>query len=305
MRSSTAVIVAVAATVLAAVPAATAAPSADPAPGDRCLKRDVGPVVKLKKGGSVTCRKVGAGYRWVGVKGRAAGTTGGGQGGSGQQDGRQQGDPNVKPVLTRLPVALATWGGSEGAAGSVLFTADSKLEDANARDPGVIYPSGKPFSDHPPEPSLTFRHLDPQATVVSPLDGTVIFIRAQAETCDSEVFIAPKGAGTGGGTWQIGLDHVRDVLVKQGQTVRAGTPLGKPGPEKNGCQGPYRVELQINKPSSPVAVCQLSLFPAAAATAAKTALSRLMADWNAFVGREVHSAAEIAGAGCLAAETRA
>jgi biotin carboxyl carrier protein len=295
MRSSTAVIVAIAAAALAAVPAATAAPSADPAPGSRCLKRDVGPVVPVKNRGSVTCRKVGSIYKWVGIKGGA------GQ----QQGGQQQGDPNVKPVLTRLPVTLAAWSGSEGAAGSVLFTADSKLEDQNARDPGVIYPSGRPFSDHPAEPSLTFRYLDPQATVVSPLDGTVIFVRAQPETCDSEVFIAPKGAGSGTGTWQVGLDHVRDVLVKQGQTVRAGTPLGKPGPDKNGCQGPYRVELQINKPSSPVAVCPLSLFPAAAASAAKSALARLMTDWNAFAGREVHNATEIAGAGCLAAETRA
>lgn len=267
----------------------------EPAPGQPCRAADLGHQARRSNGSVVVCAKSGTRFLWTASK--AA---------SGSSGSAAKGNPNVKPVLTRLPVDLAPWDGSAARAGSVVFTQESKdneLHDDSGH--GAIWPSGKTFTSHPPEPSLTFRYLDPNATIVSALEGTVLFVRQQPESCDVEINIAPKGAGSGDGIWVVTYDHVRQPQVKIGQAVTPGMALGKPGPEKSGCTGPYRLELQVNKPTGGLAVCPLSVFSPAAATAAKSALTRLMTDWNTFIGAEMHGAADLAGAGCLAAETKA
>ena len=267
------------------------------AAGQPCRAADAGHLAQFADGSTLKCTKSNARYVWT----RASAP----KQGSGASDA-SSGNPNIKPVLTRLPVEIVAWDGSSAAAGSVQFTQaakDNELHDDSGH--GAIWPSGKTFATHPPEPSLTFRYLDPEATVVSSLEGTVVFVRQQPETCDTEINIVPKGAGTGSNVWVVTYDHVRQPLVKTGQAVVAGTPLGKPGPEKGGCGAPYRLELQVNRPASSLAVCPLSVFSPAAATAARAALTRLMTDWNTFIGSVQQSPADIASGGCLAAETKA
>ena len=274
------------------------------APGLPCRASDVGHLTQLPSG-ALNCMRGGKGYVWSMANGQSGngGQSSNGQGGAGSA-GTTKGDSSVKPVLTRLPVNIAPWHSGATSAGSVMFTQQSK--DNELGDPvghGALWPSGKTFTTHPPEPSLTFRYLDPNATVVSSLAGTVSVVQSQPESCDAEIRIVPKGTGVGDGTWIVIYDHVRQPLVKVGQVLVPGTALGKPGPEKNGCGGPYRVELQVNKPTGNVAVCPLSVFSPAAGSAAKAALTRLMTDWNAFIGTPMETPADIAGGGCDAAET--
>ena len=280
--------------------------SSEPAAGQPCRAADLGHIAQRRDGSVVKCARSGARYVWAKTAAPKAGGGSGSGSGGGSGGSALSGNPAVKPVLTRLPVDIVPWDGSATVAGSVLFTQEAKAsEQHDDSGHGAIWPAGKTFATHPPEPSLTFRYLDPEATVVSALEGTVVFVRQQPETCDAEINIAPKGAGNGQNVWVVSFDHVRHPLVKVGQAVVAGTPLGKPGPEKGGCSAPYRLELQVNKPASSTAVCPLSLFSPAAATAARAALTRLMTDWNAFIGSEQQSPADIASGGCLAAETQA
>ena len=89
-------------------------------------------------------------------------------------------------------------------------------------------------------PTFEFASLKDNTRIVAAIDGVVAFIKEQPESNDFEVFLQPKE----GSSWVLGYDHVVNVAVTRGATVKAGDFLGNPGRQQNGL---LRFELQINQ----------------------------------------------------------
>jgi hypothetical protein len=103
-----------------------------------------------------------------------------------------------------------------------------------------FYVFGDKLSGGRLNPNFEYASLRSGTKVVSAIDGVVGFIKEQAESKDSEVFIQPKD----GSMWTVGYDHVTNVTVKKGSTIKAGDVIGEPAMQNNGL---LRFEIQINK----------------------------------------------------------
>jgi hypothetical protein len=132
-------------------------------------------------------------------------------------------------------------------------------------------------------PNLEFGGLTSPVTVISAIDGIVGFVRQQAESNDSEIFLQTNENSV----WTIGYDHITDVTVKQGDRVTVGQVLGKAARENNGV---YRYELQINKDVNGVTTfhCPTDLLRADVKATQVAAIEQLIKDWNAFYGSNAY-----------------
>lgn len=139
---------------------------------------------------------------------------------------------------------------------------------------------GAPMSN----PNIEFAGLNTQITIVSAIDGIVGFVKEQAETSDTAVFLQPSE----GSIWTVGYDHIVDVTVKQGDRVTVGQTIGKASPHRNGV---YRYELQINKDLNGVTTfhCPVELLSTTVRESTRTQIEQFITDWNTLMGRDVYS----------------
>ncbi len=200
------------------------------------------------------------------------------------------------PVLDRLQVDLAT-----------AFMADVGKVDDMLLAQGPVVASGDVPAGHNgvAEPSLLLQFLNRDAKVTAGLSGTVVFIKDQtAETCDSEINIVPDGNDLKNPAWVVSYDHVKSPTVKVGDKIAVGDILGTPGSVFNSCDGPGRVELQINDQKTGLAHCPLTFLTTSAQTSSKTSLKVLMESWNKTAGKTIYDQAHVDGAGCMAETTK-
>lgn len=127
------------------------------------------------------------------------------------------------------------------------------------------------------------------------VDGIVRFIKQQPDSKDYEVFIQPKE----GSVWTIGYDHLTDVSVKKGQTVKAGDALGKPAVQNNGL---LRFEIQINKDENGQTThyCPTTLLAASVKDKWLTELTTMQNSWETKTGLELYDLTAQDPVGCLA-----
>lgn len=114
------------------------------------------------------------------------------------------------------------------------------LRDFDSKGLKGFYIFGDKLEGGRTNPNFEFASLQEGTEVISAIDGVVTFIREQAESGDTEVFVQPKE----GSAWTIGYDHLISLKVAKGDTVKAGDVLGMPARQNNGA---LRFEIQINK----------------------------------------------------------
>jgi len=130
------------------------------------------------------------------------------------------------------------------------------------------HPSGNPWAN--------FEYvLDSNANVYSPCDGVVIDCFFQPDSKDWEIRIRPR---TIGGIWEVSLDHVLDVQVKNGDKVKAGQIVGKPG---TWLEGLGRVEIQINNNKERYFYAPFAIFDPATKNTYEAKITKLMNDLQA------------------------
>lgn len=198
---------------------------------------------------------------------------------------------NTNTVATEETLELANLGGatfgthdtSAKTAGDVRMTRDY-LNDGFTI---AVYMFGQALEgkvgNPMPNPNIEFAGLDTQITIVSAIDGIVGFVKAQADTDDTAVFLQPSE----GSIWTVGYDHIVDVTVKQGDRVRVGQTIGKASPHRNGV---YRYELQINKDVNGVTTfhCPVELLASNVRETTRTGMEQFITDWNTLMGRDVY-----------------
>lgn len=179
---------------------------------------------------------------------------------------------------------------------SVLVTNDA-LREYDSMGLKGFYPFGDKLggkTDTRLNPNFEFSSLKPGTKVISAIDGVVGFIKKQAETGDSEVFIQPSN----GSVWTLGYDHISNVAVKKGQKVKAGEIIGDPAMQGNGA---LRFEFQVNKDEAGVTthVCPSLKLDKDVKDSILTEVSAMQQSWNAVSGMNLYDLASQNPAGCI------
>lgn len=158
-----------------------------------------------------------------------------------------------------------------------------------------FYVFGDKLSGGRTNPNFEYASVKPGSPVVSAIDGIVGFINQQPDTKDYEVFIQPKE----GSVWTIGYDHLTDVAVKKGDTVKAGDVLGKPAAQNNGL---LRFEMQINKDENGQTThyCPTTLLAANVRDKWQAELTTMQNSWESKTGLELYDLTAQDPVGCLA-----
>lgn len=145
-------------------------------------------------------------------------------------------------------------------------------------------------------PNFEFSSLKADTKVVAAIDGTVVFIKEQSGSADSEVFLQTYD----GSSWMVAYDHLTNLSVQKGDTVKAGDMLGEPVVQGNGLP---RFELQINKKQpdgKELSYCPSALLDVSIKDTLLSELTAMMQQWESTSGLELYDIAAQKPAGCLA-----
>lgn len=201
-----------------------------------------------------------------------------------QQNQQRSADPNEVLTLHNLGgISFAKWQTGAATAGDLRFS--KTYVDVKSGHSVPVFLFGQPLpKDVPmPNPNFEFAGLDKPITLISAIDGVVSFIQSQSDTNDNEVFLQTKENSV----WVIGYDHVTDLQVTKGQTIKVGDVIGKAAVQNNGV---YRYELQINKEVNGVTTyhCPTDLLAADVKASTVSAMEQMITDWNTFMGQNVY-----------------
>jgi hypothetical protein len=179
---------------------------------------------------------------------------------------------------------------------SVLVTTDA-LSEYDSMGLKGFYPFGDKLGgkdDTRLNPNFEFSSLKQGTKVVSAIDGIVAFIKEQPDTGDYEVFIQPSE----GSVWTVGYDHISKVVVKKGDSIKAGAVIGDPTPQGNGA---LRFEIQVNKDQSGTTthVCPSTLLASDVKDSALQELTAMQQAWNTVTGRALYDVTAQNPVGCL------
>lgn len=197
-----------------------------------------------------------------------------------------------RPRTSGAPVVLKNLGLTS--LSNVLVTSDA-LRDYDSRGLKGFYIFGDNLGTGDPRrnPNFEYASLKPGTKAVAAIDGVVAFVRQQPSSNDYEVFLQPEANSH----WTVAYDHLVDLSVRQGQTVKAGDVLGAPAVQGNGA---LRFELQINNESVADAHrCPTTLLAANVRDAVLADLTALMQEWNNLAGRQLYDLSRQDPAGCL------
>jgi hypothetical protein len=195
--------------------------------------------------------------------------------------------PGPPPRLQNLAVAFAPWDPVTDLAGDFVFVA---AEEKVFLEFGAVVntPDG-------PKTLPTFEYrVDPDAVVVSPIDGRVEAIAFDSDTNDYEIHLLSSPLSP----FLVVVDHVTDPLVAEGDAVVAGQTLGQPGTFSDTLG---RTELQLVNFVERRSYCPLALAAPALAADLHADVSGLMDDWESFQGdAALYDQAAMLRPGCLA-----
>jgi hypothetical protein len=130
------------------------------------------------------------------------------------------------------------------------------------------------------EATLMFDMLKVGTTVLSPISGRVVDVRAQPDSCDVELYIGDESAPP------ISLDHIVTTL-QRGDVVTAGQPVGTvPKWQCKESFGGFELMVIGESGGQMLALCPENFFSTTLVEVWKPALATVMNDWNTHaVGR--------------------
>lgn len=175
----------------------------------------------------------------------------------------------------------------------VLITKDALREYSEGHKGFYVFgdklPDGKRQN-----PNFEMASLKEGTQVVASIDGVVAFIKEQTETSDYEVFLQPKENSI----WTIGYDHLINLKVKKGDTVKVGDVLGNPQRENNGA---LRFEIQINKGQNDQTkhICPTTLLADNVKDKVQTELKTMLDSWETKTGYELYDIDAQKPIGCI------
>ncbi|KKR06475.1 MAG: hypothetical protein UT34_C0001G0516 [candidate division WS6 bacterium GW2011_GWF2_39_15] len=178
------------------------------------------------------------------------------------------------PVIKNLVVEFARYNSRTGKAGAFVFKSS---EDKVFLEFGARVKSST--GDWKLLPTFEYR-TDPNAKVFVAADGIITDLRFQTDTKDYEIMTSPSARSR----YAVIYDHVKNVTLKKGDSVKAGQTLGTAG---TWAAGIGRVELMVNEYSDEIDshYCPFKFFDPSLIETYKQQVRNMMADWEAFKGK--------------------
>ncbi len=144
-------------------------------------------------------------------------------------------------------------------------------------------------------PNFEFASVKEGTDVIAAIDGVVGFVKEQADSKDAEVFLMTNEQSN----WVIGYDHLVDLKVKKGDSVKVGQVLGSPARQNNGL---LRFEFQVNKNKDGqdgTHICPTTLLDQSIRASWEKQLIDVQNAWESISGLELYDTAKQSPAGCL------
>lgn len=118
-------------------------------------------------------------------------------------------------------------------------------------------------------------YLTSDATIISPVNGTVTEITEREDSSDYSIVIIPTDATS----WWIILDHVLNVAVAEGDVVSAGDSLGTAGTWEDAIG---RTELQVLNNDDGLSYCPTGLLDSSVETEEQNNITNLIQTWEEY-----------------------
>ena len=204
-------------------------------------------------------------------------------------------DLSAQPKLFNLGVEkLGPYDAASGTSGGFLVTKQAINVDTsrNFTFKG-FYSFGEPLDEKRHNPNFEFAAVGKDTPIISAIDGVVVHIEEQAESKDYEVFLQTVENSE----WMIGYDHITNLKVSQGQTIKVGDVIGTAAQQNNGF---YRYEIQINREANGETTfhCPTNLLDDSVAASIKKDITDLMTNWESVAGLDLYDTTAMAAPGC-------
>lgn len=149
-------------------------------------------------------------------------------------------------------------------------------------------------SDTRLNPNFEFAAVKPDSAIIAAVSGKVVNIKEQTGSGDAEIFIQPFD----GSEWTIAYDHIVNVKVTKGSSVKAGDVLGNAAVQGNGLN---RFEIQVNRDQDGQTThyCPAGLLKSSVKQSLASELKTLQERWEQQTGLELYDSAAQDPVGCL------
>lgn len=203
-----------------------------------------------------------------------------------------------KPVLLNLGIeGFASYDVMTGRAGPFIF--DKQAAQQNWGKDRVFFEFGYEINGKV-LPEITYAQVDADTNVVSMTDGTIFKINSQSESEDFSMEIRFNDK------WMIIYDHVRNLEVREGDTVVPGQTLGKVSLNNDGQTG--YTEIMVKEGDGRTTStdhCPLLFLELSLRLTYDRYFTQLMRDWETYLGdTTVHDDSAQVAPGCLVESLR-
>ena len=206
----------------------------------------------------------------------------------------QQPTEDQKPVLKNFGVNINAWNKQTNLAGDLIFTKDLIFEDDNLMNKWVFVEfGGQGQGKDDPMKNIEYWFFVPLGTdVMAPSEG-IVSIGYIEHTKDWWVSIVQENS-----PWLVSLEHVVDMVVKEGDIVKAGDIVGKASPRV--INQSAMVELAIWTGGRNIyKYCPFDFLDESLKPVYKEKLNKLASDWEEFVGMNIYDEDKWVSPGCL------
>ncbi len=202
---------------------------------------------------------------------------------------------NSKPVLKNFGVNIEPWNKQTNLAGDLLFTKKLLFDDGKVSNDKVFIDFGHVDKYRSEIPTIEYWFFVPLKTKVqAPVDGIVQVVFFN-HTQDWGINIMQEGS-----EWITSFEHVVNLIVKEGDFVKAGDIVGEAAPRGTFNNEIAMVELAVWNPGKGIIKYCPSLFlEDNLKFVYEEKLKKVASDWEEFIGKNVYDEEKWVAPGCL------
>jgi len=209
-----------------------------------------------------------------------------------------------KPVLKNLAVNMGPWDRQTNRAGDLVFSKKLLFNDRFINNEKVFLEFGE--FDHlinNPDRSVEYWwFLSPGTKVRAPVNG-VVSVGFIEHTKDWGVNIAQgwtSWKAPTGSKWIIGQEHLVNLVVKDGDIVKAGDIIGEASPRQFPGEDFGFTELSVwTGGATIIKYCPFEFLDESLKPVYEEKINQLAKDWEQFIGKDVYKQEDWVAPGCL------
>lgn len=203
---------------------------------------------------------------------------------------------NQTPILKNLGVTIEPWNKQTNLAGDLLFSKKLLFDDGHVSNDKVFIDFGHKEKYRPNDiGSIEYWFYVPLKTKVrAPIDG-IVEVAFFNHTKDWGVNIRTDNT-----EWFASFEHLVNLIVKNGDIIKAGDIVGEAAPRTTFKNEIAMVELAVwTGGKGIVKYCPFNYLDESLKPMYKEKLENVANDWETFIGRDVYQQDKWVAPGCL------